>query len=140
MHGAAFSVTVQPLTERQTGYTAQSFEPICQTFKNDQVIVVKPDSPLRTVRDLVDAAKARPGGVNYGHPGIATIPHLGFVAKREPVTLKSGLVSPYYNNLRILASYPRLLRQVAALTRVHRRNALRSQRPHAPRAWRRPRR
>ncbi len=42
MHGAAFSITVQPLTERQTGYTAELFEPICQTFKNDQVIVARP--------------------------------------------------------------------------------------------------
>ncbi len=35
--------------------------------------------------------------------------------KFEPVTLKSGLVSPYYNNLRILSSYPRLLSKVVAL-------------------------
>jgi tripartite-type tricarboxylate transporter receptor subunit TctC len=79
LHGAAFSLTVQPLTDMKAGYTHRSFEPICQTFKNDQVIVVRPDSPLRSVRDLLDAAKARPGGLNYGHPGIATIPHLAMI-------------------------------------------------------------
>ena len=56
MHGAAFSVTVQPLTERQTSYTAESFEPICQTFKNDQVIVARPNS-YKSVADLIAAAK-----------------------------------------------------------------------------------
>jgi uridine monophosphate synthetase len=33
----------------------------------------------------------------------------------EAFTLKSGLRSPYYNNLRILSSYPKLLRDVASL-------------------------
>src|ERR1043165_9100548 len=75
MHGAAFSVTVQPLTERQTGYTADSFTPICQTFKNDQVIVVRPDT-YKTLADILNAAKAKPGGLNYGIPGLGTIPHL----------------------------------------------------------------
>jgi tripartite-type tricarboxylate transporter receptor subunit TctC len=68
-------VTVQPLTERQTGYTAASFEPICQTFKNDQVIVARPNS-YKTVADLIAAAKAKTGGLNYGSPGLGTIPHL----------------------------------------------------------------
>jgi tripartite-type tricarboxylate transporter receptor subunit TctC len=76
LHGAAFSLTVQPLTDRQVNYTHKSFEPICQTFKNDQVLVARPDSPLNTAADLVKATRAKPGGLNYGHPGLATIPHL----------------------------------------------------------------
>ncbi|MEA2983294.1 MAG: hypothetical protein QOF09_5117 [Alphaproteobacteria bacterium] len=75
MHGAAFSITVQPLTERQTGYTAQSFDPICQTFKNDQVIVARQNT-YKSVADLIAAAKAKSGGLNFGSPGLGTIPHL----------------------------------------------------------------
>jgi len=75
MHSAVFSITVQPLTERQTGYTAQSFEPICQTFKNDQVIVARPGA-YKNVADIMAASKAKPGGLNYGSPGLGTIPHL----------------------------------------------------------------
>src|SRR5215212_4047366 len=75
MHGAAFSITVQPLTERQTGYTADSFTAICQTFKNDQVIVTRPDT-YKTLADILAASKAKDGGLNYGIPGLGTIPHL----------------------------------------------------------------
>jgi tripartite-type tricarboxylate transporter receptor subunit TctC len=79
MHGATYSITLQPLTDKDAGYTVKSFTPICQTFKNDQVIVVPPNSPLKTVRDIVDAAKRKPGAINVGIPGIATIPHLAMV-------------------------------------------------------------
>jgi tripartite-type tricarboxylate transporter receptor subunit TctC len=76
LHGAAFSLTVQPLTDSQARYDHKSFEPICQTFKNDQVIVAHPDGPFKAAQDLITAAKAKPGRLNYGHPGKATIPHL----------------------------------------------------------------
>ena len=79
LHGATYSITVQPLNDPQAGYTAQSFTPICQTFKNDQVIVVAPNSPLKTARDLVEAAKRKPGAITAGIPGIATIPHLAMI-------------------------------------------------------------
>jgi tripartite-type tricarboxylate transporter receptor subunit TctC len=78
MHAAAVSITVAPLTERQAGYTAKSFEGICQTFKNDQVIVARPNT-YKTVADLVAASKAKPGGLNYGSPGLGTIPHLAMI-------------------------------------------------------------
>lgn len=75
VHGAIYSMTVQPLTERQTGYTAQSFEPICQTFKNDQVIVAR-QGTYKNLADILTASKAKQGGLNYGSPGLGTIPHL----------------------------------------------------------------
>jgi tripartite-type tricarboxylate transporter receptor subunit TctC len=79
MHGATYSITVEPLTDKQAGYSLQSFTPICQTFKNDQVVVVPPNSPLKTARDIIAAAKQKPGALNVGIPGIATIPHLAMV-------------------------------------------------------------
>src|SRR6201996_7209986 len=80
MHGATYSITVQPLIDKQAGYTVKSFTPICQTFKNDQVAVVPPNSPLKTARDIVEATKRKPGGLNVAIPGIATIPHLAMIA------------------------------------------------------------
>jgi tripartite-type tricarboxylate transporter receptor subunit TctC len=79
MHGATYSITVQPLIDKQAGYTVKSFTPICQTFKNDQVAVVPPNSPLKTARDIVGATKRKPGGLNVAIPGTATIPHLAMI-------------------------------------------------------------
>ena len=79
LHTATYSITVQPLTNKEVGYTAKSFTPICQTFKNDQVVIVPPNSPLKTARDLIEAAKKKPGAITVGIPGIATIPHLAMI-------------------------------------------------------------
>ncbi len=79
LHTATYSITVQPLTKKEIGYTAKSFTPIFQTFKNDQVVVVPPNSPLKTAHDLIAAAKKRPGAMAVGIPGIATIPHLAMI-------------------------------------------------------------
>ena len=76
---AAVSITVVPLFNKKIGYDQRSFVPICQAFKNEMAIVVKQDSPIRTVTDLVNAAKARPGVVNYGHLGVGSIPHLAMI-------------------------------------------------------------
>jgi tripartite-type tricarboxylate transporter receptor subunit TctC len=76
---AAVSMTVLPITNKQVGYDHKSFEPICQAFKNEMVIVVHPDSPFHSVADLVAAAKAKPGAVNYAHLGVASIPHLAMI-------------------------------------------------------------
>ena len=55
---------------------ADALVPICQTFANAMALAVRSDSPIHNVADLVKAAQAKPNGLNYGHQGPKTIPHL----------------------------------------------------------------
>jgi tripartite-type tricarboxylate transporter receptor subunit TctC len=50
-------------------------------------IVVKADSPIKTVKDLVDYAKANPDKFTYGSPGLGTTPHLAV----EEFAFKAGV-------------------------------------------------
>jgi len=84
LHTAVYALTVQPLTERQVNYTHESFEPICQTFKNDMVAVARPNT-YKSVADILAASKAKPGGLNYGTSGAGTIMHLA-VAELTQIT------------------------------------------------------
>jgi tripartite-type tricarboxylate transporter receptor subunit TctC len=70
------SVLPQARGGSEAGYKPDSLAPICQTFVNTMGLAVRPDSPLKSVADLMAAAKQRPGQLNYGHPGVLTIPHL----------------------------------------------------------------
>ena len=72
----AVSITVLPLQNRDIGYTHKTFETICQTFKNEMVIIAKPGSPFKSAADIIATGKAKPNQVSYGHLGIASIPHL----------------------------------------------------------------
>jgi tripartite-type tricarboxylate transporter receptor subunit TctC len=73
----ALVVSVYPAGRTvETGYKADALVPVCQTFSNAMVLAVRADSPLQSVADLVKAAQAKPGELNYGHQGPATIPHL----------------------------------------------------------------
>jgi len=72
----ALVLSVHPQARADAGYQPDALVPVCQTFTNAMALAVRPDSPLKNVADLVAAAKARPGALNYGHQGPRTIPHL----------------------------------------------------------------
>jgi uridine monophosphate synthetase len=76
-----------------------------------------PGEAAREWRDRMNTAREeKPSRTGRGRLARAIIEmHRIGAIRFEPVTLKSGLVSPYYNNLRLLSSYPQLLREVAAL-------------------------
>lgn len=72
----ALVLSVLPQSRNDTGYRYDSLVPVCQTFVNTMGLAVRPDSPIKSIDDLVATAKQKPGALNYGHPGVMTIPHL----------------------------------------------------------------
>jgi tripartite-type tricarboxylate transporter receptor subunit TctC len=61
-----------------------SFEPICNLTQSPQVIVVNSGSPYRTMADLINAARAKPGELTLASTGPASPSHIAFeMLKRE---------------------------------------------------------
>ena len=54
----------------------KDFVPITKVVSGPQVLVVPANSPYKSVKDLVDAARAQPGKLNFGHAGIGSQTHL----------------------------------------------------------------
>lgn len=55
-----------------------SFEPVCYLVSSPGIIVVNATSPYRTLADLLDAARAKPGELTMASVGPATAQHIGF--------------------------------------------------------------
>jgi tripartite-type tricarboxylate transporter receptor subunit TctC len=56
--------------------TTKDFTDIVPLAMQPNVLVVNADSQFKTLRDLVSEAKAKPGGINWGHAGIGSGTHL----------------------------------------------------------------
>src|SRR5260221_5866936 len=55
----------------------KDFEPIALVSSQPLILVVNTSSPYKTLKELVTAAKAKPGQLNMGSPGSGTIGHVG---------------------------------------------------------------
>ena len=71
---ALSSISVLPVADRLQGrtpaYEVDQLAPIALISADPTVLVVREDGPYKTLKDLVDAAKARPGTINYGSSGV----------------------------------------------------------------------
>ena len=54
-----------------------SFDPISMIGSSPNSIVVQPKGVFRSVRDIVEQAKAKPGSINYAHTGVGGFNHFG---------------------------------------------------------------
>ena len=54
----------------------KDFAPVAMVWTSANVLVVEASSPIRSVQDLVAAARKAPGTLSYGSSGIGATPHL----------------------------------------------------------------
>ncbi len=74
---ASGSITINPqLYKRMPFDTKKDLVPITNVASGPMLVVVPDDAPARTVKDLIVAAKAKPGSVNFGSAGVGSQVHL----------------------------------------------------------------
>ncbi len=102
-------MVLQPHRMKLT-YEPASFAPICKMVDSPIVMMSPPNSPLKTVADVVARAKADGGKLAYGSTGPGTIPHISMLglAKAAGIPLKhvpyKGSLMSCRHSLRVLWS------------------------------------
>jgi len=71
--------------QRQALYTNESFTPIINHVLDPGVIWVAASSPFKTLKDVLDAAKAKPGELKASTTGILSDDHLAILMVEEAV-------------------------------------------------------
>ncbi len=70
--------TVNPSIRRNMPYDAiKDFAPITLATAQPYLLVAHPSLPVKTVKELVALARARPGQINFASSGTGTLGHLG---------------------------------------------------------------
>ena len=74
--GAIHHTIAESVYSKLTYNLERDFIPITVVATVPQVMVVHPKHPFKTIKELVDYAKANPGKLNFGSPGAGTAHHL----------------------------------------------------------------
>ncbi len=71
------TMVINPALYKKLPYdTLKDFVSVARTAQQPLAIVVTPTLPVKTVADLIELAKQKPGSVNYGSAGAGGISHL----------------------------------------------------------------
>jgi tripartite-type tricarboxylate transporter receptor subunit TctC len=71
------SISVNPALNAKLGYKASDLAPVTKVSSSPLVIVVNPETPITSVKDLVATARRIPGRLNYATSGVGSAPHFG---------------------------------------------------------------
>jgi tripartite-type tricarboxylate transporter receptor subunit TctC len=70
------AITIVPTLQQVSFDPLKDLVSICATLGMASVFIVAKDSPFRTLADVFAAARAKPGGIAYGTPGVGTPQHI----------------------------------------------------------------
>ena len=88
---------INPHLRKQNYDALTGFEPICHLVSSPTVIVVNSASPYRSLADLLDAARAKPGTVTMASVGPGSPFHIGFEMLKRSAMVDMTFV-PYPGN------------------------------------------
>jgi tripartite-type tricarboxylate transporter receptor subunit TctC len=93
---------ISPALKKDLPYDpVKDFEPISQVVAGPTLLVVRNDLPVKSVKELVDYAKANPGKLSYGSVGIGSTTHLAGEMLNQAAGLETVHV-PYKGSTPIL--------------------------------------
>jgi len=70
-------LAVAPAVSASAGYDpTRQLAAVAKFSESYQVLVVRPDFPAKTARELIAYAKSHPGELNYAHTGPGGLPHM----------------------------------------------------------------
>jgi tripartite-type tricarboxylate transporter receptor subunit TctC len=121
----ANSFVINPALQKRNYDPLTSFEAVCMLTRSPNVVAVNNASPYRTLVDLIDAARARPGDVAMAFNGPATGQQIGYEKLKRaaginmiPVTFPGA--APAVNALlgqhvaALVVNYPSAAEQIEA--------------------------
>jgi len=88
-------MTINPVLRQDLGYDPKKdFAPVTWLTSSQMVLAVHPSLPVRSVKDLVALARARPGAIHYGSAGVGNLTHLGMELLQSMAQVKLNHI-PY---------------------------------------------
>jgi tripartite-type tricarboxylate transporter receptor subunit TctC len=72
----------------------KNFTAVTQVASMPAILIVPPESPVKNLKDLIDAAKAKPGELNYGSAGVGSATNIAFEVLMQAAGIKMNHV-PY---------------------------------------------
>jgi tripartite-type tricarboxylate transporter receptor subunit TctC len=119
------SIVIDSLVRKVNYHPLASFEPICNLVEAPNVIAVNSASPYRTLADLMNAARSKPGDVTMASIGPASYQHVGIETLKRTTKIDLTFVpfpgsAPAVNALlgehvtSLLAAYANVAEQIGA--------------------------